>query len=133
MNNKSQLLKGTLEGCVLRIIDLEGEAYGYEIARILKENGFSDISEGTLYPLYTRLQKNGLIESVMKKSELGPARKYYSLTDKGRQELKDFLEDWEYLVRHTNTIISGAIKADQRACEPPPPKEAETPSIKPKS
>jgi PadR family transcriptional regulator PadR len=133
MNNKSQLLKGTLEGCVLRIIDLEGEAYGYEIARMLKENGFSDISEGTLYPLYTRLQKNGLIESVMKKSELGPARKYYSLTDKGRQELKDFLEAWEYLVRNINSIISGAIKADQRACEPLPPKEAETPRIKPKS
>jgi PadR family transcriptional regulator, regulatory protein PadR len=112
MNNKSQLLKGSLEGCVLRIIDLEGEVYGYEIARILKENGFSDISEGTLYPLYTRLQKNGLIENVMKKSDLGPARKYYSLTDKGHQELKDFLEAWEYLVRHINTIISGEIKAD---------------------
>ncbi len=51
MNNKSQLLKGSLEGCVLKIIDLKDEIYGYDIARILKENGFTDISEGTLYPL----------------------------------------------------------------------------------
>jgi PadR family transcriptional regulator, regulatory protein PadR len=58
--------------------------------------------EGNIYPLYARLQKNGLIESVIKKSDLGPARKYYSLTDKGRRELKDFLEAWEYLARNIN-------------------------------
>ncbi|WP_346936567.1 PadR family transcriptional regulator [Clostridium sp.] len=110
MNNKSQLLKGSLEGCVLKIIDLKNEIYGYDIARILKENGFTDISEGTLYPLYTRLQKNGFISSTMKESPFGPARKYYSLTDKGREELKDFVDTWEYMSKNINDIIKGNIQ-----------------------
>ncbi|WP_346930132.1 PadR family transcriptional regulator [Clostridium sp.] len=110
MNNKSQLLKGSLEGCVLKIIDLKEEIYGYDIARILKENGFTDISEGTLYPLYTRLQKNGFISSTMKESPFGPARKYYSLTEKGREELKDFVNTWEYMSENINDIINGNIQ-----------------------
>ena len=110
MNNKSQLLKGSLEGCVLKIIDLKDEIYGYDIARILKENGFTDIYEGTLYPLYTRLQKNGFISSTMKESPFGPARKYYSLTDKGREELKDFVDTWEYMSKNINDIIKGNIQ-----------------------
>lgn len=110
MNNKSQLLKGSLEGCVLKIIDLKDEIYGYDIARILKENGFTDISEGTLYPLYTRLQKNGFISSTMKESPFGPVRKYYSLTDKGREELKDFVDNWGYMSKNINDIIKGNIK-----------------------
>jgi len=110
VNNKSQLLKGSLEGCVLRIIDLKGEIYGYEIARLLKENGFADISEGTLYPLYTRLHKNGFITSKMKESNLGPARKYYSLTDIGKQELEDFIDAWNYLTKHINGIIEGSLE-----------------------
>ena len=56
MNNKSQLLKGSLEGCVLKIIDLKEEVYGYDIARILKENGFTDISEG-LYIHYIHVYR----------------------------------------------------------------------------
>ncbi len=97
MNNKSQLLKGSLEGCVLKIIDLKDEIYGYDIARILKDNGFTDISEGTL-------------SSKMKESPLGPARKYYSLTDKGREELKDFVDTWEYMSKNINDIIKGNIQ-----------------------
>lgn len=109
MNNKSQLLKGSLEGCVLRVIDLKGETYGYEIAKLLKDNGFEDISEGTLYPLYTRLQKNELIESSARESALGPLRKYYRLTEKGRQELADFTCAWNDLVECVNGILSGNV------------------------
>lgn len=107
MNNKSQLLKGSLEGCVLQIINLKKETYGYEIAKTLKENGFTDISEGTLYPLYTRLQKNGFITSTMKESNLGPLRKYYSLTIEGQKELSEFIEAWTYLTDHVNNILCG--------------------------
>jgi len=109
MNNKSQLLKGSLEGCVLKIIDLKGESYGYEIAKLLKDNGFNDISEGTLYPLYTRLQKNKLIESFMQKSDLGPSRKYYKLTEKGQQELLDFVSGWKHLTKSIDGILNGNI------------------------
>lgn len=109
MNNKSQLLKGSLEGCVLKIIDFKEEVYGYDIAKILKENGFEDISEGTLYPLYTRLQKNGFITATVKESTLGPARKYYHLTEKGKEELQDFIQTWEDMCKNINNIIHGNI------------------------
>lgn len=56
MNDKSQLLRGTLEGCILKIIN-DKETYGYEIAENLKLYGFKDISEGTIYPLLIRLEK----------------------------------------------------------------------------
>lgn len=89
---------------------MKEEIYGYEIARLLKENGFYTISEGTLYPLYTRLQKNGYIVSTMKASTLRPARKYYWPTDKGREELNDFVEAWQYLAKNIDGIIQGKIK-----------------------
>jgi len=110
MNNKSQLLKGSLEGCVLKTIELKKEIYGYDIGRILKANGFSDISEGTLYPLYTRLQKNGLITSNIKQSALGPTRKYFTLTDKGREELENFIEAWQYMSEKIDSILKGEIE-----------------------
>ena len=56
----SQMLKGTLEGCILKIISRQ-ETYGYEISQQLQQYGFADISEGTIYPLLLRLEKSGLI------------------------------------------------------------------------
>lgn len=93
MNDKSQLLRGTLEGCILKIIS-DGETYGYEIVSKLKEYGFSDCTEGTIYPLLTRLEKKEILKSIKKESPLGPQRKYYSLSEKGKKELKIFYENW---------------------------------------
>jgi len=93
LNDKSQLLKGTLEGCILKIIG-DGETYGYEIVSKLKEYGFSDCTEGTIYPLLTRLEKKDILTSVKKESPLGPQRKYYSLSEKGKEELEIFYENW---------------------------------------
>ncbi len=89
----SQMLKGTLEGCVLAIIS-KSETYGYEISRQLEEYGFGTIAEGTIYPLLLRLEKNGLISAVYRQSEVGPKRKYYSLTDAGREEMKMFFRNY---------------------------------------
>lgn len=66
----TQLMKGILEGCVLSIIR-KGETYGYEILSVLEENGFDEIGEGTLYPVLTRLDKNGYISCRKAKSPLG--------------------------------------------------------------
>ena len=92
----SQMLKGTLEGCILAVISKD-ETYGYEISRQLGEYGFDSIAEGTIYPLLLRLEKNGLVTAVYRQSELGPKRKYYSLTDKGRTELEQFAENYREL------------------------------------
>ena len=92
----SQMLKGTLEGCILAIIS-KNETYGYEISRQLKEYGFGSIAEGTIYPLLLRLEKNGLVTAVYRQSELGPKRKYYLLTDKGKTELEQLAENYREL------------------------------------
>ena len=73
----SQMLKGTLEGCIMAIISRQ-PTYGYEIAEQLKNYGFGQIAEGTIYPLLLRLEKNGLANAEYRASEIGPKRKYYA-------------------------------------------------------
>ncbi|WP_394325589.1 PadR family transcriptional regulator [Methanosarcina barkeri] len=64
------MLKGILESCILKIISSK-ETYGYEISQQLKKYGFSGISEGTIYPLLLRLEKNDLIKAKYRESLLG--------------------------------------------------------------
>ncbi len=94
----SQMLKGTLEGCILKVIS-ERETYGYEILQRLRDHGFSQITEGTLYPLLLRLEKNGFVTVRYRDSDLGPQRKYFSLTAAGEAELRSFSVSWEELTR----------------------------------
>lgn len=94
MQNKTQLLKGVLEGCILRIVNHKGETYGYEIVIELREFGFGQCTEGTIYPLLTRLEKKNTLKSTKKESPFGPQRKYYSLTKQGEEELNEFYSTW---------------------------------------
>ncbi len=93
MNDSTELLKGVLEGCVLEIISKK-QTYGYEIRSKLQEIGFKDIVEGTVYTILSRIEKNELVDIERKPSDKGPARKYYTLSEKGRQELTEFWEKW---------------------------------------
>lgn len=103
MADRSQFLRGTLEGCILKIIE-HNQTYGYEIADKLQKYGFSEISEGTIYPLLLRLEKNGMISSIKKESAYGPKRKYYSLTDAGCREIKEFYAIWLEIQSAINQI-----------------------------
>ncbi|MEG1256752.1 PadR family transcriptional regulator [Clostridium sp.] len=105
MVDKSQLMRGTLEGCILKIISLE-VTYGYEIMEKLTEYGFKDVKEGTIYPLLIRLEKKKLISSEFKASPLGPSRKYYTITDDGEETLKSFEEYWKTVSRTVNSILN---------------------------
>lgn len=105
MADSTQMLKGILDGCILSIIK-EGEIYGYELAEKLQGNGFSSFSEGTIYPLLLRMQKDDLLSSVQRKSTAGPKRKYYSLTKKGEEELEQFLTRWAELKKSVETVIN---------------------------
>ena len=69
MYDKSQLMKGTLEGCILQILS-ETVTYGYEIVTTLEEFGFEDVKEGSIYPLLVRLEKKGMISSELRPSPL---------------------------------------------------------------
>lgn len=99
----SQMLKGTLEGCILAIIGKQ-ETYGYEISRQLEEYGFGNIAEGTIYPLLLRLEKNGLITADYRASEKGPKRKYYSLTAEGDREMEAFFTSFGELAEAVRLV-----------------------------
>ncbi|MBH0161934.1 PadR family transcriptional regulator [Fictibacillus sp. 26RED30] len=102
--SNTQMLKGILDGCLLAIIN-EGEVYGYELAEKLESYGFQQTSEGTIYPLLIRMQKEELVTTTLKKSTAGPRRKYYSLTSKGEEELQAFIERWNQLSRSVDQIL----------------------------
>jgi len=109
----TQMLKGILDGCLLAIIKNK-EVYGYELAEKLESYGFRDFSEGTIYPLLMRMQKQELLYSTLRKSTAGPRRKYYSLTPKGEQELRSFMERWDYLQSNVNHVLQHESSIDQR-------------------
>ena len=100
---ESQLLKGVLEGCVLEIISKKA-IYGYELIQSLKEMGFDKIVAGTIYPLLQKLKKQGVIHGEMRPSPDGPDRKYFSLSDAGRERLGEFWDQWQELVTKVERI-----------------------------
>lgn len=104
MANTSQILKGLLEGCILNIVS-KNETYGYEICEKLIKFGFEEISEGSVYPILIRLEKKKLLYSSMKKSPLGPMRKYYYLTPEGIQELEEFISSWHEIKRNIDNVL----------------------------
>jgi len=105
----TQMMKGILDGCLLAIIN-DDEVYGYELADKMGKYGFDTLSEGTIYPLLIRMQKEEFVSSTYKKSTAGPKRKYYSLTEKGEKELTHFLKRWDYLQSNVNRVINHETK-----------------------
>ena len=103
MENLSEMLKGVLEGIVLEIIG-RGEIYGYEIVKYLAKMDFEDTAEGTVYALLMRLERNNLVDIVRKPSEIGPPRKFYTLNQKGKNELAAFWSRWDFLSSRINYL-----------------------------
>ncbi|SFG87540.1 PadR family transcriptional regulator [Sporolactobacillus nakayamae] len=97
------MLKGVLEGCVLEIIN-RGETYGYEITRRLNALGFTDVVEGTVYTILVRLEKNKLVNTEKKRSDVGPPRKFFVLNDAGREKLRRFWEKWTFVSSKMNEL-----------------------------
>lgn len=104
MYDQTQLRKGTLEGCILKIISKE-MTYGYEIVSKLQAFGFKEVKEGTIYPLLVRLEKKGIVRSEFKASPLGPSRKYYELTSEGKVLLEEFKEAWNEVAQIVNHVL----------------------------
>jgi PadR family transcriptional regulator PadR len=103
-NTQVQMRKGILEFCILHIIS-RGEVYASDMLVELTSAKIM-VVEGTLYPLLTRLRKAGLVDYHWVESTSGPPRKYYKLTDKGREFLDQLGDTWLELVASTNQIIS---------------------------
>lgn len=105
--HSSQLLKGVLDMCLLALV-AEQPTYGYEMARKLEERGLHLASEGSIYPLLSRLQRQGLVEGYLVESAGGPARKYYKLAPPGASTLSSWVADWNALAFGVNGVINGA-------------------------
>jgi PadR family transcriptional regulator PadR len=110
MNNKffdnwsTQLRKGMLEFCILNSI--RGTSlYGYDIVRTLRGIEGLVISEGTIYPILSRLKREGLVQTTIRESSEGPARKYYELTEDGEAMLDAMNEYWQVTKDGTDSII----------------------------
>lgn len=101
-NAKSQMRKGMLDFCVLLLLRREA-AYATDIIAQLKEAELL-VVEGTLYPLLTRLKKDGLLSYEWRESTQGPPRKYYALTDEGHTALVGMDEAWSSLTRTVDVL-----------------------------
>lgn len=106
------MLKGVLDGIVLEIIS-RGEIYGYEIARKLHEMGFKGLAEATVYALLLRLEKNNLVHITKKPSEMGPPRKFYTLNERGLEELQVFWERWDFLNERIQILRNNGGKENE--------------------
>ena len=102
--DRSQLMRGTIEGCILQLIGSR-PTYGYDIVLRLQQYGFADVGEGTIYPLLLRLEKRGLLSATFQPSPLGPSRKYYALTPQGRELLENFIQSWRELTATVEAIL----------------------------
>lgn len=93
MATLTQLRRGALPNCVLAVIG-EQQRYGFELVKVLAERSGFAISEGTIYPLLSRLRREGLVETTWQESAEGPPRRYYTLTSDGELALATFRTAW---------------------------------------
>ncbi len=104
-NVKAQMRKGILEYCILAILSRE-DSYAPKIIAELKQAEMI-VVEGTLYPILTRQKNAGLLTYRWEESPQGPPRKYYTLTDKGREYLANARRSWDELVGQIQLIRHG--------------------------
>ena len=97
-----QFKKGVLELCVLVLLDKK-DRYGYELVQKISDQ--IEISEGSVYPLLRRLTKEEYFTTYLQESTEGPPRKYYTLTEKGREYLQTLLLEWQQFREGVDTLI----------------------------
>lgn len=107
----TQLLKGTLDMCLLATIARQ-PCYGYEMVQQLARQGLDLVSEGSIYPLLSRLQQRGYIEGFLVPSTDGPKRKYYRLLPEGAKQLEQWQAEWETFARAVEQILKGERRDD---------------------
>jgi PadR family transcriptional regulator len=102
----AQMRRGTLQYCVLALL-ARGERYAPELVRELSDVDGMVTSEGTIYPMLSRIRKDGLAETTWRESSSGPPRRYYRLTKAGEAALEDFTDDWATFREAVDHFIEG--------------------------
>jgi PadR family transcriptional regulator, regulatory protein PadR len=101
----AQMRRGSIEFCVLALLR-SGDRYGFDITRELTAADGLVTSEGTVYPLLTRLRNDGLVRTYWQESNVGPPRRYYRITPEGEEALTPFIEQWERFRNSVDKILS---------------------------
>ncbi len=110
MDHRSQVLKGVLDMCLLSLIS-EEPSYGYEMASKLSLRGLDLVSEGSIYPTLSRMQRSGLIEGYFVEADgSGPPRKYYRIATEGKQQLSIWKKEWSTLSEGVNQVVKGVTR-----------------------
>ncbi len=102
----SQLRRGVLEYCVLALLSRE-QLYGFDLVRRLGQVEGLVTTEGTIYPLLSRLRRDGWVDTSWVESETGPPRRYYALTAEGGRALSRFVEEWGRFRDSVDQLIKG--------------------------
>ena len=102
----AQMRRGMLQYCVLALL-AEEERYGFDLVKALGEVEGMVTSEGTIYPLLSRLRRDGLVETTWQESPSGPPRRYYGLTAAGCAALEAFAEEWSRFRNAVDHFIEG--------------------------
>lgn len=102
----AQMRRGSIEYCVLALLQ-SGDRYGFELARELAEADGLVTSEGTVYPLLTRLRNDGLVTTYWQESAEGPPRRYYHITPAGDRALEPFIEQWKRFRDAVDDVLNG--------------------------
>lgn len=100
----SQVKRGLLDLCVLNLLERE-TMYGYQIVKTLTSVPGLVMSEGTVYPLLSRLKEEGLVSSSLVESPEGPARRIYALTPAGHRQRRELNESWKSIVKSVNALM----------------------------
>lgn len=100
----TQFRKGIIEMCILALISRR-DMYGYEIVQSIAR--YTEISEGTVYPILRRLTSENYFKTYLKESPSGPARKYYTITDAGRRFLQALQKDWFEFSEIVSILLRG--------------------------
>ena len=93
--------------CLLALI-AEQPSYGYEMVRKLEDRGLDLVSEGSIYPLLSRMQHKRLVEGFYQDSSAGPVRKYYRIRRKGEEHLARWRDDWMRLAYGVEKVLQGS-------------------------
>lgn len=107
----TEMLKGILEGIVLAVLATR-PAYGYDVTARLREQGFTDLVEGTVYALLIRIEQRGFVDVEKVPSEKGPPRKVYTLNALGREQLDEFWRTWSFLSDHIGQLRTELTEGD---------------------
>ncbi len=103
MSDETQIVKGILEGCILKLLSRES-LYGYKTVETLNELGF-EVNEATVYPILSRLENKKLLSVEKRPSPYGPSRKYYFLTQSGEAYLVSFEKTWQRITTIVNHVM----------------------------